>query len=165
MDVPIVLLAEDDESHVELLRRAVDRSGIECQVEIVHDGVELIESLFATGKQQERPPLVPDLIFLDLKMPRMTGLQVLQVLRRVRGGLPIRYVPVVVLTSSDQDDDVQEAYRLGAQSYICKPTDFSEFSQAVRDALQYWLCINRSLPRHRLASHALRASNQPGAYL
>jgi two-component system response regulator len=148
-----VLLAEDDPGHEALFRRAVTRSGVSCRLDVVHDGTEVIDYLFSIGKFKETcPRQMPDLIMLDLKMPKMDGLQVLQVLRRVRGEDRPRFPPIVVLTSSDLDDDISEAYRWGAQSYIRKPLDFEEFTTAVNEALHYWLGLNQSVPASRLAA-------------
>lgn len=143
-----ILLAEDDVSHVAFFRRALANSGIECQVEVVRDGAEAIDYLFATGEHSDRDPKeMPDLILLDLKMPRMDGLQVLQVLRRVRDE-QLRFPPVVVLTSSDLETDIVDAYRWGARSYIRKPLAYSEFALTVRETVQYWLGLNRPPPKH-----------------
>ncbi|MBN2474534.1 MAG: response regulator [Pirellulales bacterium] len=151
-----VLLAEDDAGHVALFRRATADSGVECRLEVVHDGVEVIDFLFATGQYKGRDSHdLPDLILLDLKMPKMGGLQVLQVLRRVRGEDHTRFPPVVVLTSSDLDADVKDAYRFGAQSYIRKPLDYPLFAAAVRETLQYWLGLNRPVPRYRASMHCV----------
>ena len=153
-----ILLAEDDVSHVAFFRRALANSGIECQVDVVRDGAEAIDYLFATGEHASRDPKeMPDLILLDLKMPRMDGLQVLQVLRRVRDE-QLRFPPVVVLTSSDLETDIVDAYRWGAQSYIRKPMAYSEFAMTVRETVQYWLGLNRPLPKHRPGG-ALPAAN------
>ena len=149
-----VLLAEDDPGHVALFRRAASESGVCCRLDVVEDGVELIDYPFATGEYRDRDAhQMPDLILLDLKMPKMDGLQVLQVLRRVRGEDRTRFPPVVVLTSSDLDQDVAEAYRWGAQSYIRKPLDYPDFAAAVRNTLQYWLGLNRPVPKQRMAMH------------
>jgi len=148
MDEKTVLLVEDDRSHEMLFRRAVEQSGIACHLDAVHDGVEALEYLFATGPYEARHGSdPPNLVLLDLKMPRMDGLQVLQVLRRVRGDPCTPHVPVVVITSSEHDQDVVEAYRLGAQSYVCKPTDFDRFAATIRETLAYWLDLNRAAPR------------------
>jgi len=148
-----ILLAEDDARHVDLFRRALADSGVACQLDVVQDGTEVIDYLFTTGKFADRDPrLMPDLILLDLKMPRMNGLQVLQVMRRVRGDDRARFPPVVVLTSSDLDHDIADAYRLGAQSYIRKPLVFTEFCAAVRETVQYWLGLNQPMPRHRVGA-------------
>lgn len=154
MSVKTVLLAEDDPGHEALFRRVVPHAEVECQLVVVHDGVEALEYLFATGEYENRDAEdVPDLFLLDLKMPRMDGLQVLQVLRRVRGVDRQRIPPIVVLTSSDRSEDITQAYDLGAQSYICKPMSYPEFADAVCDTLEYWLGLNRGIPRRSHAPH------------
>ncbi len=155
----IVLLAEDDPSHEALFRRAFSHSGVNCRLDVVHDGVEAIEYLFRTGQFHDLADFaLPSLILLDLKMPRMDGLQVLQVLRRVRGDNHIRFAPVVVLTSSDNDGNISEAYRLGAQSYICKPLDYSDFAATVRETLKYWLDLNRAAPAEHVPLYAMHGA-------
>jgi len=147
-----ILLAEDDPSHVAFFRRALAASGIDCCLDVVRDGAEAIDYLFCTGEHVGRDnKQFPDLILLDLKMPRMDGLQVLKILHRVRGEDQLRFAPVVVLTSSDLDSDVSEAYRWGAQGYIRKPLVYAEFAAAVCETVHYWLVRNRSIPRHHAA--------------
>jgi two-component system, response regulator len=149
-----ILLAEDDPGQERLFRHALGQCGVECRLEVVHDGVELIEYLFGTGPYKGRPTEeMPDLILLDLKMPRMDGLQVLQVLRRVRGDGHPRFPPIVVLTYSEDDQDIADAYRWGAQSFIRKPVSLQELIQAVRETTQYWLGLNQPLPPVRVAEH------------
>ena len=143
-----VLLAEDDPGHEALFRRVIPHAEVDCDLEVVHDGVEALEYLFATGDYEFRNAEDgPDLFLLDLKMPRMGGLQVLQVLRRVRGVDRKKIPPIIVLTSSERDEDITQAYDLGAQSYICKPMSYPEFADAVCDTLEYWLGLNRAFPR------------------
>lgn len=155
----VVLLAEDDPAHEALFRRAFEESGVPCQLDVVHDGVEAIEYLFGTGKFQDTGcRIMPALILLDLKMPRMDGLQVLQILRRVRGDDQIRFAPVVVLTSSENDQNISEAYRRGAQSYICKPLNYPDFTSTVKETLQYWLGLNRSAPKEHVETYAMHES-------
>ena len=144
-----ILLAEDDPNDEDLIRLALEQSDIDCQLEVVHDGVAVIDYLFGSnGHANQSPHAMPKLILLDLKMPKMSGLQVLQVFRRVRSnegqGLP----PVVALTSSSEDHDINEAYQWGANSYICKPVDYEAFSRTVRRVVGYWLDLNRA-PRWR----------------
>jgi two-component system response regulator len=135
-----------------MFRHAVHRSGVDCRVDVVHDGTEVIDYLFCLGKyKNNKCQPMPDLLMLDLKMPKMDGLQVLQVLRRVRSEDRTQFPPVVVLTSSDLDDDISDAYRFGAQSYIRKPLEFDEFAVAVRETLHYWLGLNRPVPRQQAA--------------
>jgi two-component system response regulator len=149
-----IVLAEDDAGQEKLFRHALMQSDFPCRLEVVHDGVELIEFLFCTGQYKGRAPQeVPDLILLDLKMPRMDGLQVLQVLRRVRGDGQPRFPPIVVLTCSDDEQDITDAYRWGAQSYIRKPVSFPELVHAVRETTQYWLSLNRPVPPGRHGLH------------
>ena len=149
----LILLAEDDAAQQKLFCHALQQSGVECRLEIVEDGVELIDYLFGTGQYKGRDPRVlPDLILLDLKMPRMDGLQVLQVLRRVRDE-QFHLPPVVVLTCSDHEQDIVDAYHWGARSYIRKPVSFPEFVEAVRETAQYWLGLNRPPPRWRYGMH------------
>lgn len=148
MTAPTVLLAEDDPGHEALFRRVVPHAEVECELVVVRDGIEALEYLFGTGEYEGRDAEdIPDLFLLDLKMPRMDGLQVLQVLRRVRGVDRRNLPPVIVLTSSERDEDVARAYELGAQSYICKPMSYPEFADTVCDTLEYWLKLNRRAPR------------------
>ena len=154
MGKKVILLAEDDPSHEALFRRAMTDGGFTCQVDVVRDGTEVINYLFATGEYAGRDAQeLPALILLDLRMPKMGGLQVLQVLRRVRGEDTLRFPPVVVLTSSSMDNDIAEAYRLGAQSYICKPTDYRTFARAVCETLHYWLDLNHPAPIRQIGAH------------
>jgi two-component system response regulator len=143
-----ILVAEDNVDHAELIRRAIERVDCSCRTDVVRDGAEAIDYLFATGDYADRDPRqTPDLILLDLKMPKMGGLQVLQVLRRVRSRGSDRLPPVVVLTSSKQERDLISAYDLGAHSYIEKPTEFTDLVSAVRQVVEYWLGLNRSPPK------------------
>jgi CheY-like chemotaxis protein len=148
MEPKTILLAEDDPSHVELFRQAMIESGIAGRLVVVEDGTEVIDYLFCSGKYTGRAGSdTPDLILLDIKMPRMSGLQVLQVLRRVHADERTQMPPVVVMTGSDDDRDVIEAYKRGAQGYVRKPVDFNTYARTVRETLQYWLEVNRPMPR------------------
>jgi hypothetical protein len=139
-----ILLAEDDPQHVDLFCRAVDAAELDCHVEVLSDGPAVIDFLFATGQYKHRKGLeLPELMFLDLKLPGMSGLQVLQMLRRSLGEEQARLLPVIVLTCSDDEEDVGKAYRFGAQSYINKPTDYGQFVDEIRQTLHYWLVVNR----------------------
>jgi len=139
-----ILLAEDDSAHVRLIDRALKEVDQECLLEVVDDGAEVIDYLFATGEHRGRDARqMPNLILLDLKMPKMDGLQVLQVLHRVRSDQTTRLPPIVVLTSSTNQADIAEAYRLGAYSYICKPLDFGSWVDSMRQIITYWLDLNQ----------------------
>ena len=146
MDQKTVLLVEDDPAHATLIRRAFDRvASAGNTLDVVGGGAELIEYLFATGSYAARDPsAIPDLILLDLKMPEMDGLQVLQVLRRVRGDDQAGLPPIVILTSSFAEIDVVDAYRLGAHSFVRKPSEFHELVEAIEQIVAYWLGLNRS---------------------
>jgi len=143
-----ILLADDDAGHATLIKRALRRAKIDCTVDVVCTGVEAIDYLFGQGDSADRQTTaLPDLMLLDLNMPEMNGLQVLQVLQNSRnqGGQRLTLPPVVVLTSSDEDADVNDSYRLGAQSFIRKPVDHGRFTHAVQQTTQYWLGLNESL--------------------
>jgi len=149
MTVKRILVAEDDPDHANLICRAVKRSTFPCEVDVVCDGTEVIDFLFATGKFAGNSQEMPALILLDLRMPRMDGIQVLKVLRRVRLDDRKRLPPVVALTSSERRDDMAEAYRFGVSSYIVKPLDHGKFVHAVDQMLHYWLGLNEFLPEER----------------
>jgi len=145
----LILLAEDDANDEELIRLALADSGLDYRLDVVRDGVEVIDYLFATGIHGSRNRnRLPRLLLLDLKMPRMNGLQVLQVLRRVRLSDGVHLPPAVALTSSSEDHDINEAYRWGAHSYICKPVNFEQFSRCVQQVAHYWLDLNRPPQSH-----------------
>jgi CheY-like chemotaxis protein len=135
MERPFVLLVDDNPDDVALLRRVFARAAVLGSEEIVvaRDGVEALDFLFA-----ERS--LPRVVLLDLKMPRVDGLEVL---RRVRADERTKLVPVVVLTSSDEAQDLLQSYRLGANSYIRKPEDSAQFSEAVTALGRYWFRLNR----------------------
>ncbi len=134
----MILLVEDNPDDVELTLIALRENNIANQVVVASDGVEAIELLFGDG---EKEGVLPAVVLLDLKLPRVDGLEVL---RRIRESERTRLVPVVVLTSSDEEQDIVESYKLGVNSYVRKPVDFNEFIQAVRTLGMYWLLLNRS---------------------
>jgi two-component system response regulator len=145
MSDKVILVVEDNEDDVALILRAFERNEIRNQVVVARDGVEALDYLFATGSYAGRDAsLVPSVILLDLKLPRLDGLDVL---RRLRADPRTRLLPVVVLSSSNQEQDVAESYRLGANSYLRKPVDFSHFNEAVGQLARYWLTLNTAPPR------------------
>jgi two-component system response regulator len=147
MDCKVILLVEDNPDDEALTLRAFERSNIMNQVVVVHDGVEALDYLFARGTFADRDPArLPELVLLDLKLPRVDGLEVL---RQLRADARTRLLPVVVLTSSDEERDIIESYSLGANSYIRKPVDFTQFTEAVRQLGLYWLVLNVNPPRQR----------------
>jgi CheY-like chemotaxis protein len=138
----IILLVEDNPDDVQLTLRALKKSNIMNEVVVAQDGVEALDYLFGTGKYEGRDTkLLPQVVLLDIKMPRMDGLEVLH---RLRGDARTKLLPVVVLTTSSEDRDRVESYKLGANSYIRKPVDFNQFAEAVRQLGLYWLVLNEA---------------------
>ncbi len=146
MNKPI-LLVEDNATDEKLTVLAFKKSGIANEVVVVRDGAEAIDYLFATGKFAERgmSPL-PALMLLDLKLPRIDGLEVL---RRVRADERTRLLPVVILTASKEDQDVIDGYACGANAYVRKPVDFGEFAKAATTLGLFWLLLNEQPPPGR----------------
>lgn len=137
-----ILLVEDNPDDVTLTLRALKKSNIMNEIVVAQDGVEALDYLFGTGKFSGRDPKVtPQVVLLDLKMPRVDGLEVLQ---RIRGDERTKLLPVVVLTTSSEDRDRVESYKLGANSYIRKPVDFNQFVGAVQQLGLYWLVLNEA---------------------
>jgi two-component system, response regulator len=139
-----ILLVEDNADDEELTLRAFKRSKVLNRVEVVRDGVEALDYLFATGVHAERDPkALPAVILLDLKLPKLGGLEVL---RRVRADERTRRIPVVVLTSSNEEKDILSSYGLGANSFVRKPVDFAQFMEAAQQLGMYWLVMNEPPP-------------------
>lgn len=142
---PTILLVEDNPDDVELTRRALDESHVANRLDVVRDGVEALEYLFAEGEYAGRDASdLPTVILLDLKLPRVDGLEVL---RRIRADQRTRLTPVVVLTSSNEERDIIDSYNLGANSYVRKPVEFEQFLEATRTLGLYWLVVNEPPPR------------------
>lgn len=136
-----LLLVEDNPRDVELTLRALKKRNLANTVHVVHDGAEALDFIFARGAYAHRDiNHVPKVILLDLKLPKVNGLEVLQ---RVKGDERTRTIPVVVLTSSQEEKDMVESYRLGVNSYIVKPVDFDKFVDSIGELGLYWLVINK----------------------
>ena len=144
MDAKTILVVEDNPDDEELTLRSLRRAHIANKVVVARDGGEALDSLFARGEYAERDPAqIPALVLLDLKLPIVGGIDVL---KRIRAEPLTRYLPVVVMTSSSEDEDMVKSYDSGANSYVRKPVDFSEFAGAVQQLGLYWLVLN-SVPK------------------
>lgn len=138
----IILLVEDNPDDVKLTLRALKKSNIMNEVIVVEDGVEAMDYLFGRGKFAGRDTgIMPQVVLLDLKMPKMDGLDVLH---RIRANERTKLLPVVILTTSSEDKDKVDSYKLGANSYIRKPVDFNQFVDAVQQLGLYWLVLNEA---------------------
>jgi CheY-like chemotaxis protein len=142
MNTKIILLVEDNPDDVQLTLRALKKNKIMNEVVVAQDGVEALEYLFGTGKYAGRDTKVlPQVVLLDLKMPRMDGHEMLQ---HIRNDERTKLLPVVILTTSSEDRDRVESYKVGANSYIRKPVDFNQFAEAVQQLGLYWLVLNEA---------------------
>jgi two-component system response regulator len=141
MSEKVILLVEDQPDDELLTIRALKKNNIRNEVKVVRDGAEALDYLFARGQYEQRS--LPQVILLDLKLPKVDGLEVL---RQVRADPRTRPLPVIVLTSSKEERDVVQSYNLGANSYVRKPVDFEQFSEAVRQLGLYWFVINELPP-------------------
>jgi len=145
----VILLVEDNPDDEALTLRALQKNNIRNDVVVAHDGVEALDYLFGTGSHAGRDVhLVPQVVLLDLKLPKVDGLEVL---RRLRADARTKLLPVVILTSSNEEQDRLRGYDLGANSYVRKPVDFNQFIEAVRQLGLYWLILNERPPMIRRA--------------
>jgi two-component system response regulator len=141
----MILLVEDNPDDEALTIRALQKNNILNTVVVARDGAEALDFLFGTGKHAGRDTSVlPELVLLDLNLPKLSGLEVL---KRVREDARTRLLPVVILTTSNEEQDKLKSYTLGANSFIRKPVDFQQFSEAIRQLGVYWLVLNQSPPR------------------
>lgn len=140
----IILLVEDNENDEILTLHALKNSNILNEVVVARDGEEAVDYLFGTGKFANQPhSMLPVLILLDIKLPKLSGTEVL---RAIRGNEKTKLLPVVMLTSSNQEKDIIESYKLGANSYVVKPVDFKQFNDSVKQLGLYWLLLNQKPP-------------------
>ncbi len=140
--VPPILYAEDNENDIELTLAAISECHLENRVDIVRDGQEVMDYLQYRGKYQNRPVERPVVVFLDIKMPRMDGIQTLQA---IKADESLKTIPVVMLTSSSMESDMVESYNLGVNAYVVKPVDFTEFIEVVKKIGAFWVMINRTV--------------------
>ena len=145
MENKTILLVEDNPDDEALTLRALKKSNIMNKVVVVRDGAEALDFLFCTGAYADRDPNnKPQVILLDLKLPKVDGLEVL---RSIRADERTHLLPVVILTSSKEEQDMIKGYSLGANSYVRKPVDFNQFVESVRQLGLYWLILNEAPPR------------------
>jgi two-component system, response regulator len=139
-----ILVVEDNPDHLELTLLTLQEHGVRNDIAVAHDGVEALNYLFGEGPHAGRDTSrQPDLVLLDLKLPKLTGLEVLQ---RMRADARTAVVPVVILTSSSEEEDIVATYRSGANSFVRKPVDFVDFTEKLRQLKLYWLTVNESRP-------------------
>src|SRR5437763_14488476 len=144
MDDKVILLVEDNADDEALTLRALKRNNIKNDVVVAHDGVEALDYLLGAGGPAGGPPqATPQLVLLDLKLPRVDALEVL---RRLRADPRTRLLPVVILTSAKEERGLVRSYSRGANSYVRKPVDFAEFTEAIRQLGLYWLILNEAPP-------------------
>jgi two-component system response regulator len=142
----VILLVEDNASDEKLTILAFKKSGVSNEIVVVRDGAAALDYLLATGEYVDRDPTVlPRLILLDIKLPKIDGLEVL---RRLRANPGTHLVPVVILTSSKEEEDVLRGYALGANAYVRKPVEFGEFAAAAKTVGLFWLLLNEPPPVH-----------------
>jgi two-component system, response regulator len=140
----VILLIEDNPDDEELTLRALRNHHIANEMVVARDGQEALDYLLGAGGGS--PTIVPQVVLLDLQLPKISGLDVL---RRLRADERTRYLPIVILTSSNEERDLVEGYRLGANSYVRKPVDFLQFAEAIRILGLYWLVLNEPMPRQQ----------------
>lgn len=137
-----ILLVEDNPDDIELTLRSLKKNNVTNRVVVVRDGAEALEYLFATGRYADRSSTsLPKVVLLDLKLPLVSGIEVL---RQCKADERTHRIPIVILTSSREEPDIQTCYGLGVNSYIVKPVDFHQFTEAVRQTGLYWLLLNES---------------------
>ena len=145
MSDPVILLIEDNPDDAELTMLAFEEGGIANRILVARDGEQALEWLFGTAPGASAE-LVPGVVLLDLKLPKVSGLDVL---KRIRSEPKTSCLPVVVLTSSAEDEDIMRSYSLGANAYVRKPVDYAQFVQAARTLGLFWLMVNQPPPRRR----------------
>jgi two-component system response regulator len=143
MTIGTILLVEDNPDDEALTLRALKKNNIPNEVVVARDGAQAVDYLLGTGEHAGNPPPLPQVVLLDIKLPKLDGREVIKV---IRGSRRTQLVPVVVLTSSREERDIVDSYANGANSYVRKPVDFVEFTEAVRQLGLYWLALNERPP-------------------
>jgi CheY-like chemotaxis protein len=153
-----ILLAEDDPNDAELTLNALTEHHLANGVDHVRDGAEALDYLFRRGKYATRPMAPPAVVLLDIKMPKIDGMEVL---RQIRAAPDLALLPVVILTSSREERDLLHSYRLGVNAYVVKPVDFEAFANAIRDLGMFWAVVNEPPPNDGLPEAS--STSQPAA--
>ena len=143
MENKVILLVEDNPRDEALTLRALKKSNIINDVIVARDGVEALDYFFGTGARAGDPPTMPQLVLLDLKLPKVDGLEVL---RKIRADERTKRLPVVIFTSSSEEEDMIKSYELGANSYVRKPVESERFAEATKQLGVYWLLLNEAVP-------------------
>lgn len=151
MTIPVgrILLAEDNAHDIELVLNALEQNHLANEVVVVRDGAEALDYLFRRGAYAHRPDQLPVVVLLDLKMPKVDGLEVL---RQIKADAHLRMIPIVMMTSSREEQDMLRSYQLGVNSYVVKPVKFQQFVEAVRSLSVYWVLLNEPPPGAQLQS-------------
>ena len=147
-----ILLAEDNPQDADLVMRVLRQNRVDAEVVIAHDGAEALDCLNHRGDFKACANELPAMVLLDLKMPKVNGLEVL---RQIKGDEHLKQVPVVVFTSSREEIDIDQCYRLGANAYVVKPVDFKQFREAVNEVRTFWMDFNEPPPASRTSSVAV----------
>ena len=154
--IKCILLADDNDNDLKLIRMALARAHPCPEVAVTHDGAEALDYLYCRETFSTRIRRNPDVILLDLKMPLVDGLEVL---RQVKSDLELKTIPVVMLTSSSEECDVLKSYQLGVNAYVVKPVDFKEFMEAIKETEIFWTARNESPPVTSADSNGLRPAH------
>lgn len=139
MKLKTILLAEDNQNDIDLTMLALSEFNLANNIDVVNDGVEVLEYLRSQGKFKGRKPDKPAVILLDLKMPRMDGIEVLKI---IKSDPELKIIPVVMITSSREENDLVQSYNLGVNAYVVKPVDFNQFINAIKQLGAFWAVLN-----------------------
>ncbi len=140
-ELPGILLAEDNENDIELTLRAFRENNLHNCIDVVNDGEQVLDYLFRRGSFADRPHENPVVVLLDIKMPKLDGIDVL---REIRNSKEFKFLPVVMLTSSSLDQDIMESYKLGVNAYVVKPVEFTNFIDAIKHVGVFWALLNKT---------------------
>ena len=138
-----ILLVEDNPDHVELIMEALQNGGLRNQIAVVHDGVEALDYIYGQGKYSDQNPPIPDFMLLDIRLPKKDGFEVL---REVKKDFRLKSIPIILLTSSADECEIEKGYQCGANSFVIKPLNFKELTEKIRNIQMYWMWTNTLPP-------------------